>query len=432
MTDLEAELDVYKKFVLDNNWVKWKPLWPSPDRSPQTDFLMCPALEAMYGGAGGGGKTVAMLAASLMFIDVPGYNALLLRRTFPDLNLPKALMDLSHKWLDGTDARWDAVNHTWTFPSGAKLVFGYCEHEGDEQHFRSAEFQFIGVDEVTEWAESQYTFLFSRLRKPKDLPVPLRMRCATNPGGKGHKWVKQRFLVEGQKDRVFIPAYLSDNPELDQESYRLSLSQLDPTRRRQILEGDWEASAGTLFQRSWFPIVKDYPRDSPVVRFWDKAASAPKPGRDPDWTAGAKVTVKNGQYYIIDIQRFQGSPKTNEDTIKQTAQLDGVSTAVVMEQEPGSSGVDTIDHFGREVLVGYNFRGERSTGSKEERAGPVASAAEAGNIYLVEGNWISEFLDELEVFPSGGHDDQVDAVSGAIHALAFSGPLGGDSVESIF
>lgn len=381
-------------------------------------LLLDDVLEAMYGGAGGGGKTVAMLAAALMYVDVPGYSALLLRRTFPDLNLPKALMDLAHKWLDGTAAKWDAVNHTWVFPSGAKLVFGYCEHVGDEQHFRSAEFQFIGVDEVTEWQESQYTFLFSRLRRPKDMPVPLRMRCATNPGGPGHKWVKQRFIVEGGvEDRVFIPARLEDNPELDQESYKKSLAQLDPLRRKQILEGDWDVSESLLFQRGWFEIVKSYPKDSVKVRFWDKAATAPTKGKDPDWTAGPLVTLKDGVYYIIDMKHFQGSPKLNEDTIKQTAKLDGVGTLIFMEQEPGSSGVDDIDHYAREVLVGYSFRGERSTGSKEARAGPVSSAAEAGNVKLVEGPWINDFLDEAENFPSGGHDDQVDAVSGAFQAL---------------
>ena len=89
-----------------------------------------------------------------------------------------------------------------------------------------------------------------------------------------------------------------------------------------------------------------------------------------------------------------------------------------MEQEPGSAGVDTIDHYAREVLVGYNFRGVRSTGDKTLYAAPLASAAEAGNVYVLRAPWNKEFLDEFEAFPQGVHDDIVDASSKACTALA--------------
>jgi len=51
------------------------------------------------------------------------------------------------------------------------------------------------------------------------------------------------------------------------------------------------------------------------------------------------------------------------------------------------------------------------------RANPVSSQAEAGNVKLVRGKWINDFLDEAELFPYGAHDDQVDAVSGAFEML---------------
>jgi len=88
-----------------------------------------------------------------------------------------------------------------------------------------------------------------------------------------------------------------------------------------------------------------------------------------------------------------------------------------MEQEPGSSGVKVIDDYARRMLAGWSFRGHRSTGSKEIRANPLSAAAEAGNVLLLRGAWISEFLDEAESFPTGLHDDQVDAVSGAMAML---------------
>ncbi len=67
------------------------------------------------------------------------------------------------------------------------------------------------------------------------------------------------------------------------------------------------------------------------------------------------------------------------------------------------------------------FEGIRSTGSKAERAGPVSSQSEAGNVRLVRGVWIGDFLDELEGFPEGSHDDQVDAFSGAYNQLVAGG-----------
>ena len=95
-----------------------------------------------------------------------------------------------------------------------------------------------------------------------------------------------------------------------------------------------------------------------------------------------------------------------------------------MEEEGGSSGKIAADYYAREILQGFMFRSERPTGSKEVRAGPFSTAAENGNVFLVRGDWINEFLDEAEAFPEGEHDDQVDACSGAINILNSSAPPG--------
>jgi predicted phage terminase large subunit-like protein len=118
------------------------------------------------------------------------------------------------------------------------------------------------------------------------------------------------------------------------------------------------------------------------------------------------------------MRRLRGTPGANEQLVKQTAQLDGKSVTIRMEQEPGSSGVKTIDDYARRVLMGWDFKGVPSTGSKEVRANPVASQAEAGNIMLVRGPWINEFLDDANLFPQGAHDDQIDALSGALADLS--------------
>src|SRR5262249_8586418 len=151
----------------------------------------------------------------------------------------------------------------FTFPSGATISFGYLDSEDDAYQYDSSEFQYIGFDELTSFTELQYIYLFSRLRTTKDNPLPLRMRAASNPGNRGHDWVKARFMI-GQAPEVlrgeyptrfFLPARIADNPHLRAHEYLGSLSNLDAVRRRQLLEGDWEVTAsGNLFRREWFTI----------------------------------------------------------------------------------------------------------------------------------------------------------------------------------
>ena len=219
--------------------------------------------------------------------------------------------------------------------------------------------------------------------------------------------------------RPFIPATLNDNPYLDKQAYIRSLNNLGPLAREQLLNGDWSARrAGSKFDRGWFEIVDAAPADCRRLRFWDMAATEAKPGKDPDWTAGCLMGLSaNKTVYIIDIRLLRGTPSANENLVKQTAQLDGKGVAIRMEQEPGSSGVKAIDDYRRRVLLGWDFKGIHSTGSKDVRAGPLSSQAEAGNVKLVRGPWIGSFLDEAEGFPNGGHDDQVDAASGAFNEL---------------
>lgn len=203
----------------------------------------------MYGGAAGGGKSDALLMAALKYVHVPGYSALVMRRTYPDLSLPGAIMDRAQQWLAGTDAKWNGQDKRFTFPSGATLQFGYCDTEKDRYRYQGAEFQYIGIDELTQWPEGWYRYLFSRLRRLKDSPIPIRMRSATNPGGIGHEWVRRRFINPGDDTRPFIPALLDDNPSLDANEYREALSVLDTTTRRQLEEGLWIRDAEGLVYR---------------------------------------------------------------------------------------------------------------------------------------------------------------------------------------
>ncbi|MCK9593444.1 MAG: phage terminase large subunit [Methanoregula sp.] len=170
---------------------------------------------------------------------------------------------------------------------------------------------------------------------------------------------------------------------------------------------------GGLFKHHWFSIVDSFPSDCRKIRRWDLSATSGK----GDWTAGLLLGERNGIFYVIDLKHVQENPAGVESLIHQTAVMDTSFVGQRMEQEPGSSGVNTIDHYARYVLKGFDFKGVRSTGSKIERARPVSAAAEAGNIRIVKGPWNATFLDEVTIFPNGAHDDIVDTLSGAFSDL---------------
>lgn len=217
--------------------IPWCPHTPT---APQRRFLALDSFEALYGGAAGGGKSDALLMAALRYVDRPGYSAIIFRRTYTDLALPGAIMDRARAWLAGTAAKWNERDKRFTFPSGAALAFGYLETDADRFRYAGAEFQFVAFDELTQFAQAQYLFLLSRIRRTHSSgDIPLRVRAATNPGGVGHAWVKERFVDPGDPSRPFVPALVDDNPHLDVESYKQALSLLDQATRDQLLSGVW-------------------------------------------------------------------------------------------------------------------------------------------------------------------------------------------------
>jgi len=267
------------------------PYSPQVPTERQRLFFDLPDLEAFYGGAAGGGKSSALLMCALQYADVPGYSALLLRRTFQDLSKPGALMDRSREWLAGSGARWNEQKKQWRFPSSAVLAFGYMETEDDIHQYQGAEYQFCGYDELTQFTERQYTYLFSRLRRLANADVPIRMRSASNPGGIGAEWVQERFIPDDwtpemgrdlrkpfEKNRCkFVPAKLVDNPYLDQASYERSLSELDDVTRAQLLEGDWQVrERGNIF-----PMFEDGPLSRHVIT-WSEFARVYKQRQIPE------------------------------------------------------------------------------------------------------------------------------------------------------
>lgn len=408
-----------------------------PGISPkQAAFLILEQPEALYGGAAGGGKSEALLQGATQDVDDWPVSALLLRRSYRDLDKPGGLMFRAREWFTGTKAHWDGINYRWVFPSGATINFGYLDHEGDELKFQSSEYQYVGFDELTHFPEYQYVYLFSRMRRLKGSPVRLRMRGGTNPGGPGHEWVRKRYnLPQGPppgSNRVFISATLDDNPFLQRDEYKQGLQQLGDVTRAQLLAGDWSAtSTGGYFEAGNFRLcgwdeVPPASEFAAIVRYWDFAATeVSELNPDPDYTVGLKIgIVPRGSsdptlpdWYVLDVERFRGNPGTVEQRVAAAALRDGPRVVQWLEQERGSAGKHLFRHYNTNVLTQSTSRPLYATGTKEARAAVAAARANEGRIFLVDGPWIDDFVAECAVFPLGGHDDQVDGLSNGIISL---------------
>ncbi len=420
MQTYQIKKSEFAKTVLANPFIPTKPTYK------QAQFLVRTEKEGLFGGQAGGGKSQALLMAALQYIHVPKYSALILRRSYTDLSLPGAIMERALEWLHSSNAKWNDNKKTWRFPSGATLTFGYLELETDKFRYQGAEFQFIAFDELTQFTESQYSYLFSRLRRLENSNIPLRIRVASNPGGVGHDWVKARFISPPRTEmeannRFFIPASLDDNPFIDQVAYEESLNALDPLTRAQLKHGDWDiVPSGNMFQREWFKFVDNVPSGIiNWVRYWDMAASEPTQAYpDPDYTAGVLMGEFNGLFYIADMVLVRLNPAQRDEVIKATIAMDGPNVLQRMEQEGGASGKDDVFNFAKTLFKGVGFQGIKSSGNKEIRARGFSGAVSNGLVFLKRAPWNSTYINFLCPFPQKGiHDDAVDASSGAYNEL---------------
>jgi predicted phage terminase large subunit-like protein len=426
--------------LLTPKLTKYIPHTPTPK---QAAFLLLDCKEAFYGGAAGGGKSDALLMGGLQYVDIKGYAGIIFRKSYADLTKPEALMDRARKWLapwqDQGEVKWNDKDRRWEFLDRygphkdirSMLQFGYMENDNDRHNYQGGEYQFIGFDELTHISLICYQYMFSRLRKLKHVKIPLRVRGASNPpdDDSDGQWVYERFVKPETKRKgtVFIPAGMDDNPYLDKDSYEESLEELDPVTRARLRDGVWTIiRKGNMFKRNWFEFVDAPPRYRRRIRFWDMAATDEKQKQlqkkkrtnDPDYTVGLLMSEADGIYYIEDIIRDRKNPEGTEEMQKNCAASDGIATIIREEQEPGSSGLTAIDMKKRSFFVGYNYDGVRSTGSKVQRAMPFSSAAEKGKVKIVRGcRNIEAFFEEAEKFPGVGHDDTVDAGSGAFSEL---------------
>ncbi|MFM1990182.1 MAG: hypothetical protein RJA99_3139 [Pseudomonadota bacterium] len=269
----------------------------------QAEFLSCDAEEVLYGGSAGGGKSDALLIDALGLaqgaIQISGYTALLVRKTYGDLGqLIKRSMDLYPRIVPG--AKFTQTKNVWDFPSGAQVLFAYADAESDKDRFQGKEFQYIAIDELTQHpTPGLYENLISRLRAPERMKIKKYVRATCNPGGPGHAWVRQRFDIpdDGRSSGVdvdlgggktwrrrFIPARITDNPHLSGTGYAEQLSMLSEMERRALLEGRWDVVEvrGQIYKAELEALVRGdrltsvpYEPNLPVHTAWDLGINDP-------------------------------------------------------------------------------------------------------------------------------------------------------------
>ena len=231
---------------------------------------------------------------------------------------------------------------------------------------------------------------------------------------------------------INLPAEAEENDPIGRElgaalcPDRFDLSKLADIKR--VLARDYfalyqqrpQAREGGMFKEHWLPLCEAVPAQAKRVRWWDRAATA----GGGDYTAGVLVSFADGVWFIEDVVRGQWSSGERDRVILDTAQKDaaryGSQVTTWAEQEPGSSGLDKARDF-VQMLAGYPVDAQPSTGSKVVRAEAMSKQAEWGNVRALRAHWTSAFLSEMCDFPSGAHDDQVDAAASAFNKLAMVG-----------
>ena len=229
-------------------------------------------------------------------------------------------------------------------------------------------------------------------------------------GGNGEEW-----------DHVCLPALREDGsalwPEKHTQDDLLRMQAASPYTFAGQYQQRPAPPEGNIFRPDRLGIIDAVPVGTRFVRAWDLAATTAGPGRDPDWTAGAKIGITpDGRWVIADMARLRGGPEEVEAAMINTAKRDGGSVRIKIPQDPGQAGKAQAAYLIKQ-LAGFAASAKPVTGDKITRAEPLAAQINVGNVLMLRAPWNDALIAEMRVFPNGTNDDQIDALADGFSAL---------------
>ncbi len=204
--------------------------------------------EIGVGGARGPGKSYAVFAQ--VAIDdcqrIPNLKGLFLRQTGKAAQ--ESFEDFIFKVL-ANKVKYQLTRDILKFPNGSRVLLGGFENERDIDKYVGIEYDVMAIEELNQLTKDKIDRLKGSLRTPKTDWRP-RIYSSFNPGGIGHQFVKDLFVIpfrekEEQKTR-FVPANYRDNIYLNIE-YVEYLEGLVGDLGKAWREGNWDLFEGQYF-----------------------------------------------------------------------------------------------------------------------------------------------------------------------------------------
>ncbi len=442
-----------------------------PQPGPQEVFLSTSADIALYGGAAGGGKTYALLLENIRHHETKDFGAVIFRRNAQQILNEGGLYDEALKLFPLLGAVPKLTPRpSMTFPSGNKVSFAHLQYDADVFGYQGAQIPLICFDELTHFTRKQFFYMLSRNRSGS-CPIKPYIRATTNPDSESWVadfiswWIDQNtgypipersgiirfFVVVEDKERwgdsreelaelykvdpaycksfTFIASSVFDNKILleNDPGYLANLNAMNKVEKERLLFGNWKIkpAAGLYFKRTQVEVVPVIP--GKVVKWcraWDLAATVPTPDNpSPDATAGVLMgKLEDDRYIVANVKKVRLAAADVRKLTKNSAETDRATyknVKIRLPQDPGQAGKEQAQSYVKH-LSGHNVKTERVTGDKITRAEPFSAQWQAGNVLILAGDWNEEYFAELEAFPDGGHDDQVDGSSDAFAELQTS------------
>jgi hypothetical protein len=202
-----------------------------------------------FGGARGPGKSHAVFAQATLddCQRVPGLKALYLRKI--GRNAREQFEDLRRAVLSTIPHKYNRAEGIVYFPNGSRVLIGHFQNESDVDNYLGLQYDLIVTEEATTLSLTKRRAIRDSTRSSIPSWRP-RNYDTTNPGGVGHAWFKQVYIIPArastETDTRFIFATVEDNKFIDSD-YKTKLEENTGWRLRAYRYGDWDIVAGQFF-----------------------------------------------------------------------------------------------------------------------------------------------------------------------------------------